>query len=516
MTPTGTLATGQTSTPGVAQGRVVAYASVNVEERTQGRLTRLTIVPNHPVVSAGDTVVFSVLAYDEAGQPIAAGELDVEWRATDPQVGTMTASGILRAGVQRGVFDRAVQVTVSQMVEGRRVSVQALASVSIIGALSENDIARLEVLPSVVQLEPNGQTSFTPLAVDRSGVPVPGVDYTWEMLEPAAGSIAPGGRFTAGPQEGSFPAAIRVVAQKRSDLSQTATALIPVTILSLGAVQAPTKVNLFPQSISVRPGDVVEFRAIALDSRGNLVSNVQTQWRLAEPRAGSLDSRGQYSAGQISGTFPGVIEVTVQPLDFEGAPPLRATATITVLSPLDGKERLQSLVLAPQVLRLRPGESLRMTATALTNLGQVAAGATMTWSGDQSVVAVQPDGLVTALDRPGTYPDAVSALVTLSENGQVVTRQASGTVIILGPLARVEVVPQEVSVAPRQVVQFTFIAYDTQGIRLFDVLPQWEILDPAAGTIDDGGFFVAGAQPGQYEDVVRVTVRVIGGSGGGG
>ncbi|MBI4311650.1 MAG: hypothetical protein HY681_07695, partial [Chloroflexi bacterium] len=80
---------------------------------------------------------------------------------------------------------------------------------------------------------------------------------------------------------------------------------------------------------------------------------------------------------------------------------------------------------------------------------------------------------------------------------------------VLGALDRVNIVPQEVSVSPRQAVQFNVIAYDTNGVRLFDVIAAWEVLNPAAGTIDDLGFFIAGAKPGAFTDVIRVRVRVL-------
>ncbi|MBI2171354.1 MAG: hypothetical protein HYU30_04945 [Chloroflexi bacterium] len=511
--PSGTGVVPSSPTP---KGRVaLGFASVSIEEKAQGRLTRLDIVPRHPIVASGDVTVFSVLAYDEAGRPVPSNELGVRWRATDPQVGSITSAGIFRAGAQRGVFDKSIQVTVTQTLNGRAVTLEELATVSVIRPLSENDISRVVVLPGGVQMEPNSQMLFTPLAVDRSGVPTPGVDYTWEMLEPAAGTITPDGRFTSGRGDGDFPTAIRVVAQKRIDPSQTASAIIPVSIRTIGDALPPSKVNLYPQGISVRVGDVIDFRAITLDPRGNLVEGLRTEWQLRDLLAGELDSSGRFTAGSTPGTYPSVVEVTVTSQGPGGIAPLRAVATITVLPPR-AQQLLQSLILSPQVVRLRPGESRRLAATALTDLGQVVTSAQAVWSADPRVVQVTQEGLVTALDAPGSYADAVTVQVTSGEGAQQVTESATATVIILGPLDRVVVVPQEVTVNPKQVVQFTFIAYDTNGLRLFDVLATWEALDPQVGVIDNLGFFVAGAKPGQYKDVIRVTIRLLRSDQGGG
>ncbi|MBI4339446.1 MAG: hypothetical protein HY680_05785 [Chloroflexi bacterium] len=482
-------------------------ASVTIEEKSLGSLTRLVVIPRNPVVAAGDTMLFSVLAYDETGKPMPQDELDLGWRTLDPLVGTITSAGLFRAGIQRGVFNSSIEVTVTQTLGGKTVTLQELASVSVIRPLSENDISRVEVLPGGVQMQPESQMVFTPLAVDRSGVPVPGVDYTWEVLDPRAGKMEPDGRFVSGVTEGSFPAALRVVAQKRTDPSQTAVSVVPVTVMALGRVQPPSKVNLYPQGISVRSGDTVEFRALALDPLGNLVQDVETTWRLRDPQAGELDNSGHFRAGQTPGTYPAVVETTVRPLKGEAPVTLRATATVTVLASLTQPERLQSLTLAPQVLRLRPGESRRIVATALSATGESMASAAVEWSGDPRAIRVTQEGVVTALDRPGSYPDAVTVVVTAGEGEGRVTQKASATVIVLGPLARIDVIPSEASVAPRQAVQFTFIAYDVNGTRLFDVLATWEILDSRAGVIDNLGFFIAGTVPGRYRDVVRVVVR---------
>ncbi|MBI4312548.1 MAG: hypothetical protein HY681_12320, partial [Chloroflexi bacterium] len=473
--PTPTRTQGASTIPAGTEF-VMAFASVTIEEKTQARLTRLDIVPRHPVIASGDTLLFSVLAYDEANRPIPGDELAVRWQTTDLQVGFISPTGVFRAGTQRGVFDKAIQVSVTQSLNGRTVTVQDLASVSVIRTLSENDISRVQVLPGVVQLEPRGQMLFTPLAVDRSGVPVPNVVYTWEALDPAAGEIGQDGKFTGGSVEGEYPAALRVVAQKRSDPSQTASAVVSVTIQALGNPQPPSKVNLFPQSLTVRPGDVIDFRALTLDSQGNLVRDVQTEWVLREPRAGDLDGRGRFRAGTLPGTYPAAVEVTVTPQGGASARPLRATATVTVLSPVADAERLQSILLSPQVVRLRPGESRKLTVSTVSNLGEGLTPAQTVWTAEAPELQVTQDGVVTALDRPGAYLDGVNVTVTAGEGEARVVQKVSATVIVLGALDRVNIVPQEVSVSPRQAVQFNVIAYDTNGVRLFDVIAAWEVL----------------------------------------
>jgi len=501
--PTATSGTVDTG-PGIE-----GFASVTVAGVDRRQLSRIVTIPSHAILPAGETIVFSAVVYDDTGKALDPAQVEARWRITDPQAGTITSTGVFRAGVQRGVFNNAIEVSISQELDRRLVTLQALASVSIIRPLSEMDISRVQVLPGKIQMEPELQVGLTALALDRDGVPIPGVDYSWEMVNSEAGSIDIDGRFTSGSAVGSFPAAIRVVAQKREDPTQTVAAMVPVEIRELGVAQPPSKVNLYPQAVSLRPGDTMEFRALALDQRGNLFEDVEVSWVLRDPEAGDLDSGGQFRAGPTPGTYPNLVEVTVTPLGVGTPVPLKATATVTVLEPVESPERLQRLLLTPQVVRLRPGESIRLTATALSHRGEVIPSAAPRWSGREDVVDVSPDGVVTAGDRPGTYADAVMVEVTEGEGEQQVRQTACATLIVLGPLARVEVVPQQVQVAPRQVVQFTYIAYDINGVRLFDLSASWEVLDERAGMINDLGLFIAGETPGEYGDVIRVTVRPL-------
>ncbi|MBI4202903.1 MAG: hypothetical protein HY532_07325, partial [Chloroflexi bacterium] len=260
-----------TRAPEIGAEQVVeAFASVTISEIGQRRLSRIDIVPRHALVPAGETAVLVVIAYDDAGNGIRPEELEVRWQMTDPLAGEISRTGVLHASLQRGVFNRAIEVSVSQEVGGRLVTLQGLASISVIRPLSENDISTVEVLPRELQIEPGVRVDLTALALDRARVPVPGVDFSWEMLNTEAGNVDTDGHFTSSKQEGSYPGAIRVVAKKRGDPTQTAAATVTVAVRKPEGAQPPTKVNLYPQAVSLRSGDIMEFRALALDQRGNL------------------------------------------------------------------------------------------------------------------------------------------------------------------------------------------------------------------------------------------------------
>ena len=498
-----------TSTPGIGETPAAesivteGRASVTIAEIVEQRLSRITIIPSHAIAPAGERLVFSAIAFDQNGRSL--GNVEMRWSMKDTLAGSISAAGVFRAAVNPGIFSNAVEVSATQPLGGELVRLQALASVSITRSLSEHDIDRVQVLPTTVQVEPGARVQLAALALDRDGIPVPDVTFAWEMVDPAAGAIDERGRFLAGEDVGSFPRAVRILGFKRLDPSQTVATAVSVEIRQAGTGEPPSKVNLFPQAITLRPGDAVEFRALVLDSRGNLYERVEASWALKNPAAGNLDDQGLFRAGLQPGIYPNLIEVTVTPVGVDPPIILKAAASVTVLQSAKDADRLQRVFLSQQVVRLKPGESTQLTATAISSKGLAIRPSFARWLTAQDVAEVTPDGRVTATGAPGIYPDAIS--VEVEDEGIVQTSKA--TLVILGPLARVEVVPSEVTAAPNQVIQFIYIAYDSNGVRLFETSATWEILDEAAGRIDKFGLFVAGGISGEYRDVVRVTVTQL-------
>ena len=481
---------------------VQGFASVAIREVVEPRLSRVSIVPSHAIVPAGQRIVFSAIAYDQKGRALEGGE--VHWSMKDSLAGSISPGGVFRAALQSGRYIDAVAVSVTHEFGGELAEFQALATVSIPQLVSEQEISRVQVLPGKVQVEPDARFQLIALDLDRAGVPVPDVVFRWETVDPAAGAIDEQGRLVAGSEPGLFPAAVRVLGHRRNDPSQTIAATASVEIRRIEIPDVPSKVSVYPQAISLRPGDSVAFRTLALDGQGNLYERVDISWTLKDSRAGALDGDGLFQASSQPGTYQDSVEVTVTPQGVEPSITLKAAATVTVLKPrpIGEVDRLQRAVISQPIVRLRPGESTGLTATALSGNGLVLRRAAVRWSGTPEVVEVTPEGRVTAREMPGTYRDAI--VVELEHEGAILS--AAATLIILGPLAQVEVVPVKIVVAPNQLLQFTHIAYDVNGVRLFDTAATWELTDEAAGTIDDLGLFVAGSIPGEYANVVKVMV----------
>ena len=72
------------------------------------------------------------------------------------------------------------------------------------------------------------------------------------------------------------------------------------------------------------------------------------------------------------------------------------------------------------------------------------------------------------------------------------------------------VLPQVVSLRPREKIRFSTIVLDARGNQIFPLESSWEILDPSAGVISQDGHFRSGEEPGIRPDAIRVSMVLPG------
>jgi len=114
---------------------------------------------------------------------------------------------------------------------------------------------------------------------------------------------------------------------------------------------------------------------------------------------------------------------------------------------------------------------------------------------------------VTAHDFPGIYEGAIHAEVTIQTDNGPVTQEVSATLVIRDALASVQITPQAASLARGEKMQFQALAYDRNNVMLPDVFFKWKVADPAVGSIDANGLFMAKGLPGLYSGVVQVQAQ---------
>lgn len=281
---------------------------------------------------------------------------------------------------------------------------------------------------------------------------------------------------------------------------------VPV-LLALLAVQQPeqppatpqlpqpiARVEVRPAEYALRVGDSVRLAAVAFDSAGRPLADVQLRWftssgSFARTFEGSVDSTGLVRAG-ATGTLNVAAVASVR---GRVARATVGTARITILPPPAAK-----LVVTPRPARMLAGTSRMLEATPYA-ANDDRRYDPVTWrSSRPAVLQVNAYGRLSA-GTPGR------ATITATAGNAT----ASWTVtVVANDVARVAVAPADTAVRTGDVVRFAFRAVDAAGRAVADAHPEWAVAPVGQGTavVDGEGVFVADV-PGTYRVTAALGTR---------
>ncbi len=443
-----------TDTVRASSGGISGDATVTV---TPGALASIVVSPATATLIIGGTRQFIATGRDSAGNTVPA---NVTWSVVNGG-GTIDAGGLFTAGPTPGTFSNTIRATSGSITGHASVTVET-------GAL-----ASLTLSPNQVTLAPGATQQFTATGKDASGNTVP-ASVTWSVVA-GGGSISPAGLFTAGTIAGTFTQTV----QARSG-SITALASVEVTP---GSVQT---VEVTPGSASLKVRGTRAFSAKARDGWGNVVPTSPT-WSVSSATAGTIDGSGQFTAGGVAGSFPGAVVATVSGVS--------GSADVT-LAPGD----LAMIALSPSDATVAVGGVLQFSAMGEDVDGNLIP-VTPVWSIQNGAGSISQEGLFTATQVPGSYPESIRAVF----NGVVGSAHVTVT---SGAIARVAVVPANPTVAVNGTITFTARAFDAFDNEVLGLDASWAVVK-GGGTIDANGRFTAGTEPGTYAGTVQATVSGI-------
>jgi hypothetical protein len=484
-----------------------ALADVRIVPSLPPRVGSVQAVPSIVTVSQGNVAIFTAVALDTVGRYL--DNADFRWRIRDPRAGSMSVGGVFTAGSQPGVFRDAIEVTAVQTVGDREFTSQGTASVVVVsvGPAGES-LTSVALFPSVSDVRPGSQVLFQAIALSGTGGYVQGVDLRWRVTDARAGTIESNGIFLAGDNPGIYQDAIEVQARKLGGVEAPVIARASVTVLSAEDLLAGgVRAVIAPEPIVGLPGYERRLLALAYDFQGFPVPVDQVIWRVTNDAAGAVDNKGLFTTGHTPGEYQDVVQATVVlGGDFAGTT-IPTTASV-VVQRADASERPplkgQRTLVVPDVIRLRQGETQRISLLNFDLNGNSLETDDVRWVAIPEVARVDNLGRVTAIGEPGIYSEAVQVSVRDATTDESSPRRATATVVILGPLTRVEVIPSSITLEPGGSALFQASAFDEAGSRLSDVSFVWEILDEDAGRITAGGLLIAGDNSGSYPAAVRV------------
>jgi hypothetical protein len=479
-----------------------AHASVVITPPRVGPpIDRVQMSPQDASLSAGRRFVFTAVALDAQGKPVV--DADFQWQVKDASVGTITSTGLFTAGVRPGMYMDVVEVSV---ITGSG-PITANANVEVVSDLEAQTrlLDFVVAYPSNITVRPGQVVGLGALGWDERSRLVQGLRFTWGMTNAAAGSVDQFGFFTASQVSGRYPDSIQVTATQdtpqgkieiRSFISVKVTDVINRGVLS--------QVVVVPGSVRLTPDQRFGLSARAFDETGQPVRDVSFAWEVTQPAAGSMEKPGYFVAGHETGRYPDAIQAVATQLTPKG--PVQATATVTVtVEPPRVVGDLALVQLVPSEVVLKPGQRFVFTAFGLDSGGNMVPGRGE-WevAVESSAGSIGPTGVFKAGSEPGTYKDAVKVVFLQEKDGQRLVVEALATVNILGPLERVEIRSPTVSLEAGQSLRVFAVGYDASGFEIPALGLRWSVEVPLAGSINRSGFFTAGADPGSYENAIRV------------
>ena len=251
----------------------------------------------------------------------------------------------------------------------------------------------------------------------------------------------------------------------------------------------PATVAISPAYATFRSiGDTVRMIATASDQYGQAMSNVAVVWNSSDTAVAAV------AEGLVTAVGNGSATVTAT------AESASASAEVAV------EQSVAEVAVAPATHTLVAfGDTARFVAEARDGNGHVVADAEFVWSSDdESVVAVDTEGLATAVANGGAQIAATSGSQTAS--AEVTVEQAVAEVSVTPPPRSLEALGDTVSLSAG--------AVDANGHEVAEAAFTWMSDDPLVAVVDRAGLVTAvgngtakiAAAVGAVSGTVAVTV----------
>lgn len=214
----------------------VALVQVIPAMAQANQLDHVVISPSNTVLGVDGVQQFTAQAYNNGNQPIS--NVTYFWLVTAGG-GTITSTGLFTAGSALGTFPSTVEVVAVQ----NSVTTVAMASVTVTPAGTAGPLATVVVTPGNATVASGGTQQFTAQGYDASGVAIPGLAYTWNVVA-GGGTIGnTTGVFVAGTTTGTFTNTVQATVNLNGTLT-VGTATVVVSTSPTAGTATTTAANL--------------------------------------------------------------------------------------------------------------------------------------------------------------------------------------------------------------------------------------------------------------------------------
>ncbi|MBQ11878.1 MAG: hypothetical protein CMJ45_10045, partial [Planctomyces sp.] len=168
-------------------------------------------------------------------------------------------------------------------------------------------------------------------------------------------------------------------------------------------------------ALSVAPieavaGETQQLHPIFEDEKGNVVSGGKVTWTILDSNAGSIDSSGMLTSGEVAGRFEGAVEARA----IDG--PLVSVATVTIVP-----GSLEQVGIAPDPVEIGIEMSQQFVAAGADKFGNRITGLEFTWKLEKAGGTLDAKGLFTAGHDSGVFSDIVKVSASDGDSIRSVT-----------------------------------------------------------------------------------------------
>lgn len=316
---------------------------------------------------------------------------------------------------------------------------------------------------------------------------------------------------------GSTQVASRVEARQflaTETISISESASVLITQETEDPLSQISEIRVFPSTVVLDPSENVQLRAEAFDARGQMMSDIDFVWAMADPRAGIVDGEGHFVSGAAPGLYEDAISVTVVQNTRSGIKYILGEASVNIVGELL-QSKLTEVAIIPENPTVLLGQIYRMRAAGFDQNGLVIPTVSFAWTVENPELGHVNDlGFLTVTGEAGNYPNSITVSgvwdgVSLSETTGVTIMDTSE----VEDFFNVQILPQSFHLDSGDRLQLRAVALNGYGEIVKDAQFKWTVEDERAGTISATGSFFAGDLAGVFTESVKVEAASFSGSG---
>src|SRR5439155_603957 len=236
-----------------------------------------------------------------------------------------------------------------------------------------------------------------------------------------------------------------------------------------------TQLVVAPKNVTLQPNQAYDFVAVGFTATGDS-ADMTVSWNASSGSVTSSSS-GKRHYGHFQNGNCGAFKLAAT----SNPGNLSDTATVTVSG---CTVPVASVSVTPASATVAAGQSVQLTATPKDANGTPLSGRTVTWSSNNTSVAIADvNGNVTAI-APG------SATITATSEGQSGTAAITVTNV---PVVSVTVTPASASIQQGQTIQLTATPKDANGNALSGRVVTWSSSNTAVASVNAAGFVTSAA-----------------------